>query len=122
MGTDRYEITGRAELRTGPEIAFSRDSLHFSLLGIGESKTLPLTISSTGFAPLTVTVPTIPNRNFSWSPLQATLLPGQSVDLRVEFSPLASGRAEATLRVLSDAPGSPHLIPLTGSGRDEIPN
>ena len=80
VGTDRYEITGRAELRTGPEIAFSRDSLHFSLLGIGESKTLPLTISSTGFTPLTVTVPTIPNRNFSWSPLQATLLPGQSVD------------------------------------------
>ena len=54
--------------------------------------------------------------------MRSAICPGQSVDLRVEFSPLASGRAEATIRVLSDAPGSPHLIPLTGSGRDEIPN
>jgi hypothetical protein len=36
VGPDRYEINGRVELRTGPQIAFSRSSLDFGLLGIGE--------------------------------------------------------------------------------------
>jgi Abnormal spindle-like microcephaly-assoc'd, ASPM-SPD-2-Hydin len=122
VGPDRYEIDGRVELRPGAQIAFSRTSLDFGLLGIGESAVHTLRISNSGLAPLVVTVPAAPSLSFSSVALQATLLPDDGVDLRIEFSPIASGTAEDSLMVTSNAPGSPHRILLTGSGRDEIPN
>jgi hypothetical protein len=69
-----------------------------------------------------VAVPASTSIAFSSVALQATLLPNDGVDLKIEFSPPASGTVEASLTITSNAPGSPHRIMLKGSGRNEIPN
>ena len=46
----------------------------------------------------------------------APLAPGDACAIGVRFEPAAVGNFNATVRFDSDAPGSPHLVPLTGSG------
>lgn len=46
----------------------------------------------------------------------AVLAPGDSCAVEVRFSPASQGAKAANLRLVSDAPGSPHLVPLAGVG------
>jgi hypothetical protein len=119
---NRYEIEGHLEVQAPAQIAFSRSSLDFGLLGIGEVATRTLRISSGGAAPATLTMPGSTGGVFSWQARQATLPPAAGIDVEVEVSPLASGTARGALTVTSNAQGSPHTITLSGSGRREIPN
>jgi hypothetical protein len=79
-------------------------------------------MSNAGVVPLVVAVPASTGAVFSLDAVQTTVLPDEGVDLRVEFSPLAAGTVRRAIRVTSNAPGSPHTIGLSGSGRNEIPN
>ncbi|MCB0359111.1 MAG: choice-of-anchor D domain-containing protein, partial [Bdellovibrionales bacterium] len=63
------------------------------------------TISGTGAAAFTAT-----------SALPVTLSPSQSAYVGVDFAPTAVGPYSASLDIVSDAPSSPHAVPLTGSG------
>ena len=118
---NRYELDAHLEVRAPVQIAFSRETIDFGLLGVGEAAFRTLRITSVGLAPVTLDVPGSPALGpFSWAGLQTALAPGASVDLGVEFSPLGSGKAEGMLRVVSDAQGSPHAIALSGSGRKVI--
>jgi hypothetical protein len=118
---NRYELDAHLEVRAPAQIAFSRETIDFGLLGVGEAAFRTLRITSVGLAPVTLDVPGSPALGpFSWAGLQTALAPGASVDLGVEFSPLGSGKAEGMLRVVSDAQGSPHAIALSGSGRKVI--
>jgi uncharacterized repeat protein (TIGR01451 family) len=45
-----------------------------------------------------------------------TLSPGQTRSLTVTFRPAASGTRSASLMIASNAPGSPHSVPLSGTG------
>ncbi|HTK81611.1 MAG TPA: choice-of-anchor D domain-containing protein [Bacteroidota bacterium] len=45
-----------------------------------------------------------------------TLAPNQSCAISVRFAPAAAGLRSGTLRVIDDASGSPHDIPLSGTG------
>ena len=46
----------------------------------------------------------------------ATLNPGATCQIKVQFSPSQVGSEQGTLTVNDDAPGSPQLVPLTGTG------
>lgn len=46
---------------------------------------------------------------------------GQSCAIDVAFAPTVDGGRAATLRIASDAPGSPHLVALDGSGFTPVP-
>lgn len=46
----------------------------------------------------------------------ASLAPGGQCEMNVRFEPVDTGALAATLRIHSNAPGSPHMLPLAGSG------
>jgi len=46
----------------------------------------------------------------------ATLQPHYACGVRVVFTPTAAGPVSGNLTVIDDAPGSPHTVPLTGTG------
>ena len=46
----------------------------------------------------------------------ATLAAGASCNISVTFRPTATGSRTASLSVTDSAPGSPHTVPLTGTG------
>lgn len=45
---------------------------------------------------------------------------GGSCSVTVSFDPSAIGTRSASIRIVSDAPGSPHLVPLTGNGTGSV--
>jgi Ca2+-binding RTX toxin-like protein len=46
----------------------------------------------------------------------ATIVVGDGCVVRVAFTPSAAGARSASLRITDNAPGSPHAVPLTGTG------
>ena len=48
----------------------------------------------------------------------ATLNPNQTCMVQVVFTPPDSITFNANLQIFDNAPGSPHLLPLTGTGID----
>jgi MYXO-CTERM domain-containing protein len=54
--------------------------------------------------------------NASDAPCPATLQPAQACDIQVVFSPTAAADYSGSLRITSNAAGSPHTVPLSGSG------
>jgi hypothetical protein len=96
------------------------------LLGvIGGGKTLQLTVRNTGTAgsSLTVTLPspaiTGPNAarfSVTSNGCTAPLAANATCIISVRFLPLATGAQSATLQINSNAPTSPTLVSLTGTG------
>ena len=50
----------------------------------------------------------------------ATVIVGDGCVIKARFAPQAAGARSASLRIIDNAPGSPHSVPLTGSGA--VPN
>ena len=50
----------------------------------------------------------------------ATVIVGDGCVVKARFTPQAAGARSASLRIIDNAPGSPHSVPLTGSGT--VPN
>src|SRR5205823_5637914 len=79
-------------------------------------------LQNTGDAPLTIRSVTLAGDAAGdyqitadgWS--GARLLPGQVAALNLRFAPTTPGSRTALLTVLDDAAGSPHLVPLSGTG------
>ena len=46
----------------------------------------------------------------------STLAPGASCTLRVTFTPTSGGTRSGTVTIADNAPGSPHKLPLSGTG------
>ncbi len=78
--------------------------------GGGKAPALSIRLSKLGGNPL-------PNVTRPASPLCGSfLIVGESCDLDVTFSPIAIGSRPANIAVFSNAPGSPHAVPLSGIG------
>lgn len=75
-----------------------------------------VTISSTGSAALTVNSASVSGTGFSLSAAKfpATLNPGQSLTLQVQFLPILAGTFSGQLTIVSNA--STKTIPLSGTG------
>ena len=99
-----------------------RPSLDFGDVGLGQRKTLPLTLSNPGDVDLVVTsVLLTGSSEFS---VDATACTGAPVRARrscvmdVSYRPTALGRDGATLAVTHDAAGSPSTVALSARGVD----
>jgi probable HAF family extracellular repeat protein len=79
-----------------------------------------VTITNSGSAPLTVNRVTLTGthaRDFSATELAGvTMAPGQSRSISVRFTPAGVGDRTATLSIDSNAPDSPHVVALRGTG------
>jgi outer membrane protein assembly factor BamB len=81
-----------------------------------------LTLASTGTEPLVIRSISV----IGADPVEFVLLaegdggpvlPGATREVRLQFTPIAAGERGAVLEIRSNAPGSPHRVPLSGAGR-----
>ena len=99
-------------------VAFSPTSLNFPNQIVNTtSAPLLVTLTNTGAAAMSIT--SIASATSEFSELNTCgsgLAPGASCTISVTFTPAISGPRAGTITVTDNAPGSPHQVPLTGSG------
>jgi hypothetical protein len=116
--------TGNATLMltiatAGPSLSINATSVGFGDVALNTMSTQTVTLTSTGSASVTVNSATVTGTGFtlSGSTFPATLTPGQSATLGVQFEPTTSGAAAGSLTIISNATGSATVvIPLAGTG------
>ncbi len=109
---------------TAPVLSFGVGvtSLPFGSQRIGTTMPHPVVITNNGTASLTVSGATLAGQNVSELAIGANgciglaLSPGGTCTITVEFSPATVGQKTAELRVTDDAAGSPHTLPISGTG------
>ncbi|MFY9559980.1 MAG: choice-of-anchor D domain-containing protein, partial [Terriglobales bacterium] len=93
-------------------------SVNFGNVIIGNSQTVPVTVTNTGGVTVTISAAAATGTGFSFTGpnLPATLTPGQSTTFSATFSPSAAGSRSGTLTITSDANNPTLAIPLSGVG------
>lgn len=111
-----------------PSVSFAPTSLTYADRVVGStSAAQTTTLTNTGTATLNISLPvTLTGTNsadyvISTSTCGATVSASASCTISVTFTPSATGARIGNVRVASDAPGSPHTVPLTGTGVNVIP-
>src|SRR5262249_5843779 len=105
---------------TGPELVATPSTLAFGTLLEGSTKSLPLTLSNSGEATVTISPATITPNNVGYTitGVPAMLAAGTSVGVTVTFAPtMGVDGGPATLAIASDAASSPATVALTGTGQ-----
>jgi hypothetical protein len=100
------------------EIAASPASVAFGNVMIGNSQTVPVTVTNTGGVTVTISAAAASGTGFSFTGpgLPATLAAGQSTTFNPIFSPTSSGSKTGNLAITSDANNPILNIPLSGAG------
>ncbi len=102
-----------------PTLGISASSLAFGSVAVNSAVTQPLTLSSTGTVPVTVSAAALSGNSFSLSGegLPVTLAPGQTATMNVQFNPTAAGAAAGQLTLTSNSlTGSTTAISVSGTG------
>ncbi len=102
-----------------PSISVTPIPVAFGNVPILTSSNQTVTITSTGQGPLTINSISIAGSSFSLgSPpsFPVVLAPPGTVSFGVTFAPLATGPANATITITSNAQTSPTLVTVTGNG------
>jgi hypothetical protein len=110
--------SGTSTPAASPQLAVSAGSLSFGSVTINTATTQPLTLTSTGTAPVTVDSAAISGAGFAivGGSLPITLDPSQSVTLQVQFLPEATGAASGQITIGSNSSsGSTTGIALSGT-------
>lgn len=108
-------------LSTTPQVLLNPTALSFPAQVIGiRSIPTPLRLSNVGGSTLMLNGFQLTGSWFSadWASCPSTLVSGSSCDIWVVFRPMGIGQGAGSLTIESNAPGSPHSIPLNGSGFD----
>lgn len=109
---------------TAPILSFGPGvtSLPFGSQRVGTTMPHPVVITNSGTAPMTVTGATLAGANASEFAVGANgciglaIPAGGTCTITVEFTPANVGLKTVDLRVTDDAAGSPHTLPVTGTG------
>jgi hypothetical protein len=102
-----------------PTLTFSPTSLAFGNVTVNLASTLPVTLTSTGTAPVTINSAALSGTGFtvSGATFPVTLNPTQSLTLNVNFDPAAAGAVTGQLTVQSNSStNGTAVIGLTGTG------
>jgi hypothetical protein len=113
------QLSGTGTTTTTAQLQVSATSLAFGDVPVNSTATLPLTLTSSGTAPVTVSSATLKGTGFSDSgvSLPATLNPGQSVTLNVQFDPTTAGAVTGQLTISSNSTsGTTTQVQITGTG------
>jgi len=103
----------------GPGIQVSAGDVSFGDVLLNSPATQPVTLTSTGASPLTITAMTLSGAGFQLASrtLPFTLASQQSITLNLVFDPTASGTVQGELTISSNATNAPNdSIALTGTG------
>jgi hypothetical protein len=106
---------------TTSQLAFTPPNLRFGAIAVGQTETLLVTVSNTGQTSATVSGIAVGNSEFTTSSLSLPLVlsAGQSVDLRVTFTPTTIGWTGGMIKFFSNA-STAHLN-VEGTGENSEP-
>jgi len=105
---------------TAANISTQPLSLDFGAVRVGESKTDTIDITNNGTTTLVISSVTTGTQYFVAGRTSFTIPASSSDTLTVVFTPGAVQSYLDTLRINSNAPGSPTLVPLTGNGSPAV--
>lgn len=111
-------LSGMGTAAASPQLAVSAASLSFGKVTVNTTTAQSLTLTSTGTTPVTVNSAAIAGAGFTLvgGILPATLNPTQSLTLRVQFHPTATGSASGQLTISSNAsPDGTMEVMLSGT-------
>ncbi|MGP8328753.1 MAG: right-handed parallel beta-helix repeat-containing protein [Methanosarcinaceae archaeon] len=105
---------------TNAYLNFSHSSLNYGEVSIGTSSDKIVTLTNTGNANLTISNMEITGSNANDFSIVSggeagTLTPSEYRTVTVRFAPQSEGGKIAYLEIVSNAPGSPHTVTLTGN-------
>jgi hypothetical protein len=112
-------LSGTGAAAANPKLSLSATSLSFGSVTMNSSTTQSLTLTSSGTSAATVNSASISGAAFSivGATMPATLNPGQSMTLQVQFKPTATGSATGNLTISSNSTtGSTAVVSLSGTG------
>ncbi len=107
---------------TAPAFGISPTILAFGNQLVGTTTTArQITITNNGTAQLVISAIDLagsnpPDFGFSAGTLPLSITTGASVTIDVTFTPSVTGNRSASLRISDNAAGSPHSVPLSGTG------
>lgn len=101
-----------------PAMQLSAGRITFGLTFVGTvSSPSIVTVTNAGTGPMHIaSIESTGDFGYSGCGFPSTLMPGESCVFSITFRPLSEGLLEGAIRLLSDAPGSPHAILLSGAG------
>src|SRR5580692_7174753 len=103
---------------TQPQLTINPASVTFGNVAVGSSGTQTVTLTNAGTGTLTVTSASPSGTGFSMSgaSMPMTINAGSSASFSAIFAPTSAGAATGSMSIVSNAPGSPASIALSGTG------
>jgi len=114
--------TGKGTTPSTPGIAMelSSSTLSFGTVGVGQSATQTVTLTNSGTEMLAVSAISVKGTGFTASgpALPISLSAGQSASVSAVFKPTVDTQETGTITITSNAPNSPELVALSGTGTE----
>jgi hypothetical protein len=102
---------------TLPNLAANPSSVTFGSVQVGGNASVSITLTNSGTGSVSISGGTASGAGYTISGLVATTLTAaQSASFTARFAPTIAGSSGGSISILSDAPGSPLRISLTGTG------
>jgi Abnormal spindle-like microcephaly-assoc'd, ASPM-SPD-2-Hydin len=103
---------------TAPQLTISPANVSYGNVAVGGSTPQTITLTNSGNATLTVTQATVSGTGFSMSgaTMPMNINAGSNASFTATFAPTSAGAASGSISVVSNAPGSPAAIALSGTG------
>ncbi|MGA8540814.1 MAG: choice-of-anchor D domain-containing protein [Terriglobales bacterium] len=100
------------------QVACTPENLPFGAVVVGETKTLPVTVTNSGASSVTISGITGGNSEFTTPSVNLPLIlaPGQSVSLTVSFTPTTTGWTGGTFKFSGATSSAPVYLQVEGSG------
>jgi hypothetical protein len=101
-----------------PQIAVVPSSVSFGNVTVGVTNTQTLTIQNPGSATLNISQASLAGAGFSTSgvTLPLSIAPGGATSFTAGFAPASASNLSGSITLISNAPNSPLVIPLAGTG------
>jgi hypothetical protein len=99
-------------------ITVNPSSVAFGNVTVTAPNSQTIVLQNNGSSAVTISQATVSGAGFSMSGLSvpATIAAGSSTTFNVAFGPAAAGAVSGSVSLVSNAPGSPTAIPLSGTG------
>jgi hypothetical protein len=114
LGPDTIRVTGSGIAAAA--IQTDKSALNFGNVITGTSMALALHVSNPGNDTLIISSITADDPSFTVDISSKVVAPGDAFDDTVRFSPAAPGAVTASLTLTSNAPNSPTVVALSGTG------
>src|SRR3989454_1046857 len=101
-----------------PQLSVTPTSVSFGNAVVGTTNTQTITLTNSGTADLTISHATVTGagNDTAATEISPPPPPDPPPTLSVQFAPTATGSVSGSVSLVSNAPNSPTIIPLTGSG------